>query len=224
MGAGQRNWDLICIMKTENEQRWREVGRKLTKAGAVTIGGYLEGGLIGAGASLLRAFLRDKKGIELPELVEEIDVVHVDEVISGLEPGEIQELRLADADVEKKEIEAAMAADANFTSRYEAELATGSKWLWLIRPGLTLFWTAVTLFFMWLTVYGSIPEGRETAVGQMVDLCIEITKWVVLFWFSSRGVEKVTRIATGQEKPLTTIIGGISEIIRRRRSKNTTDS
>lgn len=204
-------------MTLENKARWQKVGRTLKGVGVATIGGYLEGGLIGAGAGLLREFLQDKRGIQLPELIEDIDLDVVEGEIASMQSADFVELKRLDAELEMREIEAEVSAQAGFEGRYQAELATGSKWLWLIRPGLTIYCTVLTTTMIALALFWEIPESKTEYFNDIFNNCFETMKWAMAFWFSWRGAEKVTQIATGKQLSPVDLIKGISDLIKSRK-------
>jgi len=206
-------------MTEETKAKWRKVGRTLKGVGVATIGGYLEGGLIGAGAGLLREFLKDNRGINLPSNVADIDPDLIEKEISSMESADFIELKRIDAELEMREIEAEVTARTGFEGRYQAELGTESKFLWLIRPGLTIYCTILTTSMIALALFWEIPASKSEYFNDIFGNCFEIMKWAMAFWFSWRGVEKVTQIATAKKSSATDLIRGIGDLIRRRREE-----
>lgn len=206
-------------MTEENKARWQKVGRTLKGVGVATIGGYLEGGLIGAGAGLLRQFFQDNRGINLPSNVADIDPDLIEKEISSMESADFIKLKRIDAELEMREIEAEVGARTGFEGRYQAELGTESKFLWLIRPGLTIYCTLLTTAMIALALFWEIPESKSVYFNDIFANCFEIMKWAMAFWFSWRGVEKVTQIATNKKSHAADLIRGIGGFIKRRREE-----
>lgn len=206
-------------MTEESRTRWQKIGRTLKGVGVATIGGYLEGGLIGAGAGLLREFFQDHRDINLPSNVDDIDLSLVESEIASMDSADFIELKRIDAELEMREIEAEVTARTEFEGRYQAELGTESKFLWLIRPGLTIYCTILTTTMIALALFWEVPDNKAVYFNDIFRNCFEIMKWAMAFWFSWRGVEKVTQIATSKKPSGADLFRGIGQLIKRRREE-----
>ena len=191
-------------MDEQQKQRWRNLGQKI-KGIAPGIAALLGGPAVGAGAKILLDHFGAKNDREVAVAIE------------GLNHEGLLDLKRIDAETTWKELEVEQSIHADFTKRTIAEYETGNRWLWLIRPGLSIFWTGLTAWIVLFSIHGTIPVGKELIVDSAFRFCATIEIAIIGFWFGSRGFEKVAKILTdAKEKPL---IGKVVDIFRKRREQ-----
>lgn len=171
-------------------EKWKAVGKTLKNIGAKTIGGYLEGGLVGVGVEILGGFLKKQKGITIGD-----DPDSVIDQINDFTQDDVIELNKADSEAA---LLAAFAAEENLqnnvTERQVSDNATNSKFVQLTRPGLAWKWSTVGAAVALAGCFGWVPQGAEKTYEISVWFTASILGGIVLSFFGSRGTEKVSAI------------------------------
>jgi hypothetical protein len=177
-------------MNPDNLEKWKNVGKTLKNIGAKTIGGYLEGGLVGVGVEILGGFLKKQKGVTIGA-----DPDSVVDQISELTQDDLVELKKVDSEAA---MIAAFAAEENLqdnvTQRQLSDNATNSKFVQFTRPGLAWKWSTVGAIISLAGCFGWVPALSEKTYEISVWFTASILGGIILSFFGSRGTEKVAAI------------------------------
>jgi len=93
--------------------------------------------------------------------------------------------------------EAAM--EQELTKRQQADMASDS---WLsknVRPLTLMFLTLMTVILAYLTIF-FLPAAKVTLLTPWIDILKQLLEVVFVFYFGSRGFEKVTSIIKKQNQ------------------------
>ena len=93
--------------------------------------------------------------------------------------------------------EAAM--EQELTKRQQADMASDS---WLsknVRPLTLMFLTLMTVILAYLTIF-FLPSAKVTLLTPWIDILKQLLEVVFVFYFGSRGFEKVTSIIKKQNQ------------------------
>lgn len=93
--------------------------------------------------------------------------------------------------------EAAM--EQELTKRQQADMASDS---WLsknVRPITLMFLTLMTVILAYLTIF-FLPAAKVSLLTPWIDILKQLLEVVFVFYFGSRGFEKVTNIITKGKK------------------------
>jgi hypothetical protein len=176
-------------MDPEKNKVLKGLGGKLVNL-APYIAGLLGGPAAGAGAKILKDFLKPSKN-------EDIKDEDIEDLIAVLPIEKILELKKLDAELKATEAAVTMNAEDNLTRRLESDNLTDSQFVKHIRPGLAAFWSLVTAAVIALGLYATSPE-RIDFYNAALFATTAIMGSIIGFYFGGRSVEKIARIKEGQ--------------------------
>lgn len=181
----------------KQRERWRNLGRKLETVGAATIGGYLKGGLIGAGVEILGGFLRKRRGIEIPDQIDQIDQIDVGAIeaeVESLSAEDLKALRIEDAQVKIEALKADQAVFAGAVAAHASDNATDDKFVKRTRPGLAWKWSTIGAILVLAPLFGWVDDENKFVFQLSLVFTAGILGGIILFFFGSRGMEKIAAI------------------------------
>ncbi|MBA7496229.1 hypothetical protein ES702_06828 [subsurface metagenome] len=146
-------------------------------------GGIIKSILKGAGSLLLR---KAAKKIGIPDSTMEAIFNEAEQMF--LERKEIRESFLKEQEAERKFL-------LESEGRYSELSKTEKVWRTLMRPVLTVSVVGTFILVIWINVASQVFSFKAVVVPGEITM---FSKWIVAFWFCSRGAEKLFNILNGR--------------------------
>jgi hypothetical protein len=177
-------------MTDAKKEKWKKVGAKLKGVGADVIGGYLQGGFVGAGVEILGEFLKDKTGADIS--IDDPEAVEIE--LSKLTEDQLLDLKRFEAEKAVAAFAAEENLQDNVSARHESDNATDCDFVKRTRPGIAVAWTVVAVLQVLSGTFGWVPEKSESTYQMALWFTASVYGGIIIFYYGSRGLEKMSAI------------------------------
>lgn len=173
--------------KAKRREILGRVGRALLGKGLPVLGTAIAGPMGGAVAATIGNALG---------LGKDADPYEIEEAIVAADPALLVELRRLEVEAEKAQLAAITGEDKEITQRWEIDNGSDSWMARNVRPYSLAFLIVSFVLFAYSAVF--LLEGEEAEMSlEFFDIFKGLLYTVVLAYFGSRGVEKVTSMTKG---------------------------
>ena len=191
---------------TEKEKRRKRFGNGLKNVGKVLVELGLPavaGAVLGPGGASVAGRIADAIGLDPDNATDD----QIEQALVESNPELLIELRQMEFELQSKQIEYLTTESQEVTKRHQADLATEHPFLWLFRPGCMIISVGLYFLFSMLSVF--LLEGETLQMAQSWgDNWYGLCKTQVYFFFGSRGIEKVAKMAPSVQGYLERVVGG----------------